>query len=303
MRNRRAKVYREYSIGKFGRLDILIEIPNQLLMIIECKMLSSEGDEQTNRYTQWINEERKDNIPLLNCFLTPDGSDPESKAFLPFSYKDVYELFNAKFIQENLTDEKIYLVNNFKKWIKEFMGQDKSITELCRKLYSKYKLEFDLIYSSMPTLKSFYAELAESINKQFSNNYFAHFGSYWMTISPKSWLLHEELREGSKYTLPRFQITSFGEKQYFTLVGPPTGDLNNFISEKSESYFKQNILLKSYKDWGKIYYPFEIVEPFDPESIINNWDQIISEYTIKSIELMKKIEFFLPEQELLNFKK
>lgn len=297
---KKSKVYREYSLGKFGRLDIFIEIENQLLLIIECKMLSPEGNQQTNRYSEWINQNHKENIPILMCFLTPDGSSAESDSFLPLSYSEIYEIFDNQYVQNNLNEENLYLANNFKKWINGFMEQNEEVRQLCRTLYSKYKQEFDLIYSSMPTFKSFYSDLTENIKNQYSSEYLAHYGSYWMTISPKSWIGHESLRESSKYTLPRFQIINYGDKQYFTLVGPQTGKLTNYIKEKSELHFEQNIILKSYKDWGKLYYPFEIFESFNPETIINDWNKIISEYTTKSIEYMKKIEKFLPENKLLE---
>ncbi|MCK4638864.1 MAG: PD-(D/E)XK nuclease family protein, partial [Bacteroidales bacterium] len=44
-----ANVFKEYSIGEDGRLDIVIKLPNKLVCVVEVKLFSYEGNEQTLR--------------------------------------------------------------------------------------------------------------------------------------------------------------------------------------------------------------------------------------------------------------
>lgn len=285
-----AKVFREYTIGDFGRLDIFIEIAGVLRIIIECKMYSFEGDEQTKRYDDWARETDDPKIKTIKCYLSPDGHSPASPHFLPLSYNEIYDMFEDESIIKELSLDKQFLLKNFKQWLLDYMEQKQEIIDKCRKIYSKYKVEFDLIFSVMPTLKSFYSSVRDKINSKYSSDYLAHSGSYWMSLSPKNWLAIEKLKESQKATILRFEIDSYGEKQYLNLVSPQSGNLHDLILKTYKKTLQNETKFESYKDWGKKFYPLELNESFNPENIVNEWEKNIEEYAEKSIKYMKTIE-------------
>jgi hypothetical protein len=102
------KISREYSIGKFGRVDIYVEfeielesknINKTMRLIIENKVKSNEHDEQTEKYYQYFS---KLNDHMINTFiyLTPkssiqlnDLSEPEcvNKNFIQINYQDIVD--------------------------------------------------------------------------------------------------------------------------------------------------------------------------------------------------------------------
>jgi hypothetical protein len=91
------RVVREAS-GQEARLDIIIEAKGQFVIGIENKVDSEEGDDQTPR--EWADLERRGKqllVPRTNkieaFFLTPEGSDPQSKRFKAISWRQIADIF------------------------------------------------------------------------------------------------------------------------------------------------------------------------------------------------------------------
>src|ERR1022692_1556421 len=82
----------EYSLSNRRRPDVVIWSENEhWLCVIENKVLSDEGEEQT---TSYYDEMLKSFPPgqfrhRLFVFLTPEGTWPESTQFVPVSYSTV----------------------------------------------------------------------------------------------------------------------------------------------------------------------------------------------------------------------
>jgi hypothetical protein len=77
-------VYREYWL-ETGRIDLLLEWEDALVLGIENKIRSGEGPEQTVRYARAFRRQFKD-IPYHLIYLTRGGKKPDSRAFQPVSY-------------------------------------------------------------------------------------------------------------------------------------------------------------------------------------------------------------------------
>ena len=109
-----AQVYREYSLGEYGRADILIEIPNELYCLVEVKLFSEEGYEQTKRYFEYMQRRVVGNYKIvLPCFLTPEGNVAESPDFIPFSFELLKPIFDDPEAISLQNEDNKYLLSNF----------------------------------------------------------------------------------------------------------------------------------------------------------------------------------------------
>jgi hypothetical protein len=82
-------VHREYSL-ETGRIDLVLEWQDTLVMGIENKILSAEGKEQTVRYARAFRKQFKD-TPYHLVYLTPGGKRAGSRAFQSVSYAQLLE--------------------------------------------------------------------------------------------------------------------------------------------------------------------------------------------------------------------
>lgn len=90
---RNAKVSREVILGNKGRIDILVEIPGEFVFLIENKIFSQEGENQTNRYYEYAKNVLIKNYSRIGyCYVTPDGSLPGNNHFTPMSFDDIYKI-------------------------------------------------------------------------------------------------------------------------------------------------------------------------------------------------------------------
>lgn len=95
----RVKVYPEYPLDEYGRIDILITAP-ELLVAIENKVDAGEGIDQIRRYQEWMGLEKNKQNKKTLVFLTPDGRESKTanpkSIFIPFllSYAELAEIFS-----------------------------------------------------------------------------------------------------------------------------------------------------------------------------------------------------------------
>ncbi len=68
-----SNVFTEESIGKSGKLDLLLRITNGPLIAIENKINAPERENQIARYKDWLTEQRREHFLI---YLTPDGRQP-----------------------------------------------------------------------------------------------------------------------------------------------------------------------------------------------------------------------------------
>lgn len=288
------EVFREYSIQDYGRLDIFIELNNTLALLIEVKLFSREGDEQTNRYESWALNIGKKYKYILCAFLTPEGLTSQSKIFTSISFSDLLTILSPKKHLQLLNDQNKYLFNNFISWIKELLPMDQNLRNLCRNIYKKYKNELDLIINNIPSLSAFYKDIVNYTNNNYGNEILAHSGSNWVTFSPLEYMKIDKLTESKKYSLPRIEYNCYSENYYFTLVIPAEGKTHDLILKKSNEIFsKKPKDLDLYKNWGKKYIYLSQVETFIPENIIDEWDEKVKFYSEEAIRELNRIKNIL----------
>ena len=269
-----AQVYREYSLGEYGQADILVEIPNELYCLVEVKLFSGEGYEQTNRYSEYMQRRVVGDYQIvLPCFLTPEGNVAESDDFIPFSFESLNTVFDDPEAMSLQNEDNKYLLSNFLRWLKDLSPMKKDIKAICRSLYSKYKKEIDLIVENAPTIAAFLKEVGDYINSVAAGRYLAHYSSDWLTVSPCDWLSDNQLRETRKYSSVRIEFNYMSENLYITFVVPNNENSLSFVKKESTRLFDRDFKeVESWRNWGKIYFRMEKFEDFIPESFVSDWD-------------------------------
>lgn len=150
-----AEIRREYK-----NIDILIISPqNNFLCVIENKIWSGEHDCQLERYAKIVNLEFS-GYKKLYIYLTPETdincrliarqtNDLDNVHYIPMNYAQVRNVIKKvlKFKSRNLSGEVMIFIEHYKEMIeRNIMGKtDRTVVELCRKIYRENKEAIDLI--------------------------------------------------------------------------------------------------------------------------------------------------------------
>jgi hypothetical protein len=296
-------VFREYSIGEDGRLDIFIELRDKFACIIENKLFSDEGNEQTLRYEKWAKKNllNKYEIVLL-CYLTPDAQISESDFFNSINFNEIITIFDPERVKSKLNLDNQFLLKNFYEWIKEVKPMNEQTKEICMNIYKKYKEEINMILLHAPTIAAFMQKIAKNINHN-NSNVKAHSGKDWLTLCPDEWISNENLKYSKKCSKVWFGYDyKSNENLCLSLVVPNDEKYIEVIKNHSNEIFNKSYdNVKYYKNWGNIYYQLEIWESFIPEDYINEWKRNIKDYSEKIIDTMKKIRPII-EKDIIKIK-
>jgi hypothetical protein len=99
--------YRVVFGGEYlGRIDVFGTgtwttsrgTPQKWLLAIEAKIDAAEGDQQLEKYDEWIDAHRGDRA-AYRVFLTPEGRRPEAADWIPMSFLDLVRVFRKPYLQ------------------------------------------------------------------------------------------------------------------------------------------------------------------------------------------------------------
>lgn len=142
------EVYREYTIDNGRRIDILLESRNnKVIIIIENKIRSGEGDNQLEDYKKYIDEKYNDYNRIF-LYLTPEKERKEKyKGYIHITYNTIYKILNNILYDNQIRLEIRAVLKQYKEMIRrDIMGNvDKEMIDLCRKLYVEHKEALDKI--------------------------------------------------------------------------------------------------------------------------------------------------------------
>lgn len=142
------EVYREYTIDNGRRIDILLESRNnKVIIIIENKIRSGEGDNQLEDYKKYIDEKYNDYNRIF-LYLTPEKERKEKyKGYIHITYNTIYKILNNILYDNQIRLEIRAVLKQYKEMIRrDIMGNvDKEMIDLCRKLYVEHKDALDKI--------------------------------------------------------------------------------------------------------------------------------------------------------------
>lgn len=282
------KIYREFYIedqSRQGRLDIYIIVDNRIHILIENKLYSSEGAQQTFSYKRWADKFIK-NKKVIFCFITPEGYNAEEDDFLPLSFNDLLNIFNIQHLKKEFDDRVSFLLNNFITWVKEYIPMDSEIKKKCRAIYRNYKDAIDLLLKHIPSVETFIIEIANFINNDKTNDYTAQKGSYWITVSPKSWIENEHFKANSKYSKLRYQYNfdQLTETSTMYLIMPDNEYLKEKVSLNANLLFNKNIDEVTHNNWSNQDH-YEIKkEQLITENLIDNFETEAEKYAKEIVE-------------------
>ena len=138
-----------------GRPDIIIiDKDNNIRLIIECKVVAKETNDQTARYYKADGKE-KDGHTNIYVYLTPNGADsPKCKEFIHINYQEIIDdILNPILKDENLSPRTKFIIDDYilalEKPAEEFeennnnknkkniiMGEGKEYRELLEKFWN-----------------------------------------------------------------------------------------------------------------------------------------------------------------------
>jgi hypothetical protein len=294
-----ANVFREYRILQYGILDIFVDIPKELAVIIEVKIHSDEGESQTIGYENWARKHLVGYKRVIRVFLSPTGVTPESPTFSIINFTDLHGALRE--CDHDLNSRDRLLFENFIHWINELMPMDPEVVKLCRNIYKKYRKTIDLIIENSPTFEAIYDDVAILVNKEHSE-VLAHPRRTWITFSPKSWMDQLSPKD-TNYSLPRLEYVSSKETQKMVLVFPQVGPMYDKIREKWVKIFPnsaEDAPFGSYNKDGNLYLLLEPVESIIPAGIGSSWDDQVTRLAKRAIEETKRIAGILTPEYLLG---
>lgn len=124
----RTKITREYNFGKNGRVDLVIEIDlicnkssEKIRLVIENKVISSEGKDQTNRYYEYFSHS-KDDYKNIYIYLTPISTldleelsavECDNDNFIQINYQSILDYIIEPALYKNISQDTKYLLEQY----------------------------------------------------------------------------------------------------------------------------------------------------------------------------------------------
>lgn len=159
------EVYREYTIDNGRRLDILlISKSNKVVILIENKIWSGEGENQLEDYKSYI-DNNYNSYNKIFLYLTLEKERKEKyKGYIHITYNNIYNMLQNILEENKMTTEVSPILKQYKDMIRrDIMGVvDKEMIDLCRKLYVEHKEALDKIIQYGNT-KYYYTNLIADI--------------------------------------------------------------------------------------------------------------------------------------------
>ncbi|HEY1562240.1 MAG TPA: PD-(D/E)XK nuclease family protein [Caulobacteraceae bacterium] len=153
-----ATVHRERD-----NIDLLIEVPSLgLVVTIENKVGAAPGDGQLARYKEIV-EHRFASHKHLFVLLTPEGIDPESRGWIPFSYRRLAELLTGVSELESVSDGPRLILNHYVEMLRRHVVPDDELRALALRLYERHREAFDFVFDVRPQPKSVLEDLKSQI--------------------------------------------------------------------------------------------------------------------------------------------
>ncbi len=139
------KVEKEKGLGKFGRLDIYIELllsiedkEQKVKIIIENKVESKESNDQTDIYYRYFEEKNKEEEMNFYVYLTAiptlelnqlDQPECCCKEFTQINYQDLVDYILEPALNQNISDKTKYIIKEYLKSLSQPSLNDETIQQ------------------------------------------------------------------------------------------------------------------------------------------------------------------------------
>ena len=179
-----------YVLREWHYVDILvIDSANQLAVIIENKIGTSEHSDQLNRYYTDFVLHYPDYTPIA-LYLTPDGDEPRSSPdYQAVSYTLVCEVIEkiAQNSRAEIDPEVVMVLEHYAQMLKRHILTDTEVAELCRSIYQQHKQALDLIFEQRPDKQAQIGQYVRSLIQQGEELDPGPNGKTWITFDLVEW--------------------------------------------------------------------------------------------------------------------
>jgi len=185
-------IIREFDTGD-GLIDLLIQVDDIFVLGIENKISSPETDGQTVRYNRRLRELFKDQTRYL-IYLTPNGQEPRSKAFLPVSYRQMLSAFRLIRYDWHIDIHKSVIWEDFLSHLEEYIVMDINDFEFSPR--SQLYLENHLMITELEkTFQKDWSALLDYLEARLSDYFepdtwqvdFSNRRRDWYSMRKKNW--------------------------------------------------------------------------------------------------------------------
>jgi len=149
-------VRREYE-----NIDILLTSEsNELVVVIENKVVSGEHSSQLQRYYQIIQTQYPDYRKIF-LYLTPEGNEPTDINYLPVTYQVILDLLLniSDSRKTTLGPDVLTLIQHYIIILRRYVLSGSRIEELCVDIYREHKRAIDLIIEHLPDQQKYVHDL------------------------------------------------------------------------------------------------------------------------------------------------
>lgn len=176
-----------FSNKRRGDISIINE-ESKLYILIENKVFSGEGSQQTIDYVKET-EKRYPDHKRIYIFLSPDQRLPESEKFLTFSYSDLIKVIdNVLFSKgEEMNNNTKFMLSQLKGNIEVNILKESEIEELCLKIYEKHKKAIEKIIEVRPSNKQIYDSLGQNVTSELNDDWKYHATNSYCAIYRENW--------------------------------------------------------------------------------------------------------------------
>jgi hypothetical protein len=187
----------EYTFRNARRPDlVLLSNDDEWLCVIENKILSDEGEEQTTDYYQQAQSDfpTSDYKSRLFIYLSPKGTEPASKYFVRMGYKDVTEILAGL---DSPSSFGSIAIGQYRKCLERRVVDPEELKTICWQLYRQHSLAIDMIslHGNVNLLATRTAEfvlqdLRDELKSPVSDRDWQSpppQGNVWIAIRPKAW--------------------------------------------------------------------------------------------------------------------
>jgi hypothetical protein len=223
------KIIRE----KENDIDILIKSKNnEFVICIENKVRAGIGDEQLNKYYEYITEKYSTYNKKIFILLTPEGYEvPVDKSenpekWIPASYEYIAEILRS-FLVMNIEQKVHYIINDYIELLeKEYIVENKELNDILEKICSRHKDAIDMLVEYRDTMEESQSVI-KRIQKIFSE-----------TLKK---LEHEEKIKCKKSSLENYclEFYTISMNKYFPKLEDKSGSYQNGTKYKYQIHLKR----------------------------------------------------------------
>jgi hypothetical protein len=138
---------------EWQNIDVLVVIRQSdnkgIVLLIENKIHSGEGEGQLNRYRERVSKEFPE-FTIVPVFLTLKGEDADEDevgAFIPYSHSRVRDVLERIIKQRRpqLPEAVAVFLDQYMETLRRLTMEDNDVTDLCKSIYRKHREAIDLI--------------------------------------------------------------------------------------------------------------------------------------------------------------